>query len=63
MPTLVVQVHQDVLTKPSDVETIYANIPAEKELLWIEGTTRRFDGYNYFSENPKQMLDWYGKYM
>ena len=63
VPTLVVQVHQDILTKPSDVETIYANIPAEKELFWIEGTTRRFDGYNYFSENPKQMLDWFGKYM
>jgi hypothetical protein len=64
LPTLVVQVMDDVLTKRSDVQTIYDNIPAkDKELLWIEGTTRRFDGYNYFSEKPRQMLDWFDSHI
>lgn len=59
VPTLLVQVHNDVLTKPSDVQTIYDNISAQdKKLFWIEGTERRFDGYNYFSETPQLMLEW-----
>lgn len=57
---MVVQVHHDALVKPSDVQTIYDNIAAkDKKLFWIEGTTRRFDGYNYFAENPQLMLDWF----
>lgn len=63
VPTLMVQVHHDTLTRPSDVQTIFDNLSSEeKELFWIEGTTRRFDGYNYFSENPATMLEWLGKY-
>ena len=62
--TLVVQVHNDVLTKPSDVQTIYDNISAkDKRLFWIEVTTRRFDGYNYFSEKPELMLEWFNTHM
>ena len=64
VPTLVVQVHDDVLTKPSDVQTIYDNISSpHKKLLWIEGTTRRFDGYNYVGEHPEPMLDWFQTHM
>jgi len=64
VPTLVVQVHDDVLTKPSDVQTIYDNIAAkDKKLFWIEGTSRRFDGYNYFSEKPELMLDWFATHI
>jgi uncharacterized protein len=52
------------LTKPSDVQSIYDNIPAkDKKLFWIEGTTRRFDGYNYFSEKPQLMVDWFNSHM
>lgn len=59
VPTLVTQVHDDVMTKPSDVQSIYDAIAAtDKKLFWIEGTTRRFDGYNYFSEHPELMLEW-----
>jgi uncharacterized protein len=61
---LVVQVHQDGLTKPSDVQAIYDDIPAkDKRLFWIEGTTRRFDGYNYFSEKPALMLEWFNTHI
>ena len=64
VPTFIIQVRGDVLTKPSDVQTIFDNIPAkDKKLFWIEGTTRRFDGYNYFPKNPKQMIEWFDAYM
>ncbi|MET9327660.1 alpha/beta hydrolase [Tsukamurella sp. NPDC003166] len=59
-PTLIAQVHHDANTTPADVERIHAAVGAqEKELLWIEGTTRRFDGYNYFPENPERMVTWF----
>ena len=54
----------DVLTKPSDVQTIYDNIPAkDKKLFWIEGTPRRFDGYNYFSEKSELILEWFNAHI
>lgn len=64
LPTLVVQMHDDSLTKPSDVQTIYDNIAAEdKKLFWIEGTTERFRGYNYFGEHPDLMLEWFDSHI
>lgn len=64
IPTFLYQVRDDVLTRPSDVQTIYDNIPiGEKKLSWIEGSTRRWDGYSYFAKDPIQFLDWFGTYM
>ncbi|MBV9728513.1 MAG: alpha/beta hydrolase [Pseudonocardiales bacterium] len=64
LPTLIAQVHDDVLTRPSDVQTIYDNIPAtDKKLFWIEGTDQRFRGYNYFGERPELMLEWFDSHM
>ena len=64
IPTLVSQVHHDSWTIPDDVQTTFDLLGStEKELLWIEGTTRRFDGYNYFGQHPEKMLDWFAKYM
>jgi hypothetical protein len=34
----------------------------EQELHWIEGTTRRFDGYNYFGEHPEVAIDWFNSH-
>ena len=60
VPTLVAQVHDDSATRPSDVQTIFENIAAkDKRLFWIEGTNRRFDGYNYFGEHPELMIEWF----
>jgi esterase/lipase len=60
VPAFVIQVHDDMMTKPSDVQSIYDNIPVEdKKLFWIEGTTMRYHGYTYFSEKPEQMIEWY----
>lgn len=64
IPTLLYQVRDDVYTQPDDVQAMYDNIPvAEKELFWIDGTTRRWDGYTYFQKDPSQMLDWFDTYM
>ncbi|WP_223115511.1 alpha/beta hydrolase family protein [Luteimonas suaedae] len=64
IPTLLLQVREDTLTTPADVQAIFDAIPAEqKELIWIEGTQRRFDGYNYLPNNPKPMLDWFERFM
>jgi hypothetical protein len=63
IPTLVVQVREDEITKASDVQTIYDAISAtDKRIYWIEGTKRRFDGYNYFSENPEIMIEWFSSH-
>jgi alpha/beta superfamily hydrolase len=64
VPTFITQVRNDALTKESDVQAIFDNIPAEdKKLFWIENSTRRWDGYNYFPEHPEQMLEWFDKHM
>lgn len=64
IPTFLYQVHDDVLTNPGDVQTMFDNIPLEdKKLFWIEGTTRRWDGYAYFQNHPEQMLDWLETHM
>jgi uncharacterized protein len=64
VPTYLYQVHDDVLTDPSDVQTMFDNIPVpDKKLAWIEGTTARFDGYLEFQRRPAPMLDWFAEYM
>lgn len=64
MPTLLVQVRNEVTTRSADVEAIYNNMSAkDKKLFWIEGTTRRFDGYNYLAEHPELMLEWFKAHM
>ncbi len=64
IPTLVAQVHNDFLTKPSNVQEIYDNISSkDKKLFWIEGTDQRFEGYNYFGKNPQVMLAWFDTHM
>jgi hypothetical protein len=36
----------------------------EKELLWIEGTTRRFkDGHKYFGRHPETIIAFLDKHM
>jgi uncharacterized protein len=64
IPTLLYQVRDDVITKPSGVQEIYDSLPIEeKELFWIEGTTRRWDGYLHFQRDPGRMLAWFDRYM
>ena len=63
VPSFIYQVRDDLMTYPEDVQAIFDNIQAaEKELYWIEGTTRRWDGYTYFARHPQQMLKWFEHY-
>jgi len=66
MPVLMVQVKDDAWTKnPEDAQKTFDLLGSkEKELLWIEGTTRRFkDGYNYFGRYPEKIIPFFDKYM
>ena len=64
IPTFLFQVHDDVLTDPSDVQTMFDNIPAaDKKLLWIRGTSARWDGYLEFQRRPEPALEWFEKHM
>jgi uncharacterized protein len=64
IPTFLYQVKDDLMTRSSDVQAIYDSIPGtEKDLLWITDSTRRWDGYTYFSKDPTRMLAWFDKYM
>ena len=60
-PTFIVQVKDDVWTIPDDVQTTFDGLTGlkkeDKKLYWIEGTTKRFDGYNFLGENPEMMLE------
>jgi len=64
IPTFLYQVREDLYTRPSDIQAMYDNIPVrDKKLYWIDGTTRRWDGYTYFQREPAQMLDWFARFM
>lgn len=64
IPTLLYQVRDDVYTRPEDIQAMYDNMPAaDKELFWIEGTTRRWDGYTFFQRDPERVLQWLARFM
>ncbi|SES11382.1 hypothetical protein SAMN05216188_12261 [Lentzea xinjiangensis] len=64
MPTLTYGVRDDVLTRPSDLEEAFAAIGAkEKSMFWIEGTPRRWDGYQWFQRHPERILEWFESHM
>jgi uncharacterized protein len=64
MPTLTYGVHDDTLTRPSDLEEAFEAIgAAEKSMFWIRDTPRRWDGYKYFQRHPGKILDWFEDHM
>lgn len=76
IPTMFVQTKADTYAGGGsvpglDAQAIYDACPAaDKELLWIGpgtdkpyGTGLRFDGYNYFSHHPKDLLNYFAKYI
>lgn len=66
MPLLMIQVKNDEWTRnPEDGQAIFDLVSSEeKELHWIEGTTKRFkDGYNYFGREPERVLAFLDKHM
>jgi uncharacterized protein len=64
VPTFLYQVKNDALTRPADVQAIFDAIPtSDKDLFWIEGSTRRWDGYTYFQKDPSRMLAWFERFI
>lgn len=66
MPVLMWQVRDDAWTRnPEDAQHTFDLLSStEKELVWIENTTRRFkDGYNWFGRYPEKVLAFLGKHM
>jgi pimeloyl-ACP methyl ester carboxylesterase len=66
MPVLMWQVLKDSWTKnPQDAQKTFDLLGSrEKELYWIEGTTRRFkDGYNWFGRYPEKVSRFLDKHM
>ncbi|MFC9434537.1 alpha/beta hydrolase family protein [Nocardia sp. NPDC057030] len=64
VPTFIIQVRDDVLTRPEDVQAIFDAIPTgDKKLFWIEDSTARWSGYTYFPEHPEQLIEWLDKHM
>jgi pimeloyl-ACP methyl ester carboxylesterase len=64
LPTLMLQVRNDMNSRASDIQEMYDNLPVkDKELIWVEDTPWRFHGYTYFSDHPEQMVEWYDTHM
>lgn len=63
IPTRIVQARKDPWTDLDFVKEVYDNMPVEKEMYWLEEPTHRFDGYNWFSDHPDDMLSWFRKYV
>ncbi len=63
VPTLFVQVREDPWTELSDITGFYESSTCQKEFLWLEGLTHRFEGYQYFGDHPEKMLLWLKKWM
>jgi hypothetical protein len=51
--------------EPGDAQKTFDMLATkEKEMIWVENTTRRFrDGYNYFGRYPEKVLPFFEKYM
>jgi hypothetical protein len=54
-----------VIKNPQDAQHTFDLLAStDKELHWIEGTTKRFeDGYNWFGRYPEKVLSFLDKYM
>jgi AcrR family transcriptional regulator len=44
-------------------DQLYAALLGDLDLFWIEGTTRRWDGYTYFQRQPDRILEWFARFM
>ncbi len=64
LPTFFFQVRDDANSRWTDVQEMHDLTPVEdKKILYMEGTPLRFKGYNYFSEHPEAMIEWFDAHM
>jgi len=63
VPTLTYGVRDDAITRPSDLEAIYAAIAAsDKDMFWIDSAAR-WDGYTWFQRRPDRILAWFDRFL
>jgi hypothetical protein len=63
VPAMVVQNKNDPWTKIAWVEQYYDELTVEKEMLWLDGSRKRFYAYDYFAHSPQAMLEFFGKHV
>ncbi|MEM7537700.1 MAG: alpha/beta hydrolase [Chloroflexota bacterium] len=64
IPIYYYQVRDDMNSRWTDVQEMYDRTPVEdKKIAYLEDTPWRFHGYNYFSEHPETMVEWYDSHM
>lgn len=64
IPIFYFQVRDDMNSRWTDVQEMYDLTQVEdKKIEFLEGTPLRFMGYNYFSEHPEAMIEWFDAYM
>ena len=60
IPTFFVQVRDDMNSRWQDVQKMYELAATDdKKIHYIEDTPWRFKGYQFFSDAPAQMIEWY----
>lgn len=60
VPTFFFQVRDDTNSRWTDVQEMYERAPVDdKKIDFLEGTPWRFQGYNYFSDHPEAMIEWF----
>ena len=63
VPTLVVQNSNDPWTEMSFVDSYYANLTVEKQMLLLDLEKNRFAAYEHLGSNPNGIYEWFEKYM
>lgn len=60
IPIFYFQVRDDMNSRWTDVQTMFDETPvSDKKIEYLEGTPWRFKGYQYFSEHPEKMVEWF----
>ena len=70
VPTLIIQNKNDGYLDADFVESVYADLCVEKELLWIDipkmkggAAVNRGAAYEWLGENPEDIIAWFAKYL
>ncbi|MEM9775499.1 MAG: alpha/beta hydrolase [Chloroflexota bacterium] len=64
VPTYFLQVRNDTNSRWTDVQEMFELVPVEdKKIEYVEDTPWRFAGYNYFSDHPESMVEWFDAHM
>lgn len=63
VPTLVIQNSNDPMTNMDMVKRYFADLQAEKEMLWLDLEKKRGAAYAWLGDNTDKLDAWFSKYM